>query len=724
MEEEIHLFRSYIPPNLNQLEGRCSSDIKDISRELILRHRQVILLNLYQDDRYPTYFPSEKTDFYDFIDKKPENNDINSTISPERKQIMANLYQYFLNHPSDLVSLTVTASHFSDYKSLAFFNYSTIPSIFGFFSSYEHIAFGYHFYCQLLQKVPHSLFFEVVLPFFENATTYRFIEAVAEHVIEFFCQDLRILKNDHLQQILEEHSDTLHETIVKFLPLLPKAHLNLFILMRNNKYSASEIHKFIVLEFVKPCVSEYLKSSAYSGHVKLFQQLCEVLANTTERSEIEDLFKSHALIDVPSMFADFGLNSIEIAVTPLDTSLLLTLITASDLMPKFSEEIQEFGQIETPNYIPIWIQIYAQKQLHPIASIGGNVIFRNSMIEIKHYNIPRFECLFKSVNEIVGDPFDHLDKEEKNIKGDVEIDLSALCEDCRRNAMEGSSERCEECKKLNCNVSFEQFVTEETYEQEWKRSDKLERILEKRVCLDILERWGNVVKTCENMLLSAHYERIIDDYFDHLGDDAVRDLHEKPSVFIEKISHLLNNEKDRLLYLTARAEYLMDTVVNDTVKEGLNIIEEHWADIMDSADPIQLPPIFRSAEISPEKRILINKRFVSIAASINTVTLQPFTKRFFHILECLRDLDELSSLLHTDSLLPNALRICHGPGVVSSMLKCIGLLMKKSEFVALLPKCDAELWYGLEAELLKLMQYDETASVTYTRLVDQLIASL
>ena len=71
MEEELKLFRTYVPPNIDHLTETCNTEIKNISRELILKHRQVILLNLYQEDRYPPYFPTEKTEFYNYIDQTP-----------------------------------------------------------------------------------------------------------------------------------------------------------------------------------------------------------------------------------------------------------------------------------------------------------------------------------------------------------------------------------------------------------------------------------------------------------------------------------------------------------------------------------------------------------------------------------------------------------------------------------------------------------------------------
>ena len=722
MQEEITVFNQYVPKNINTLSDACNRDIKECSRDIILKHRQIVLLNLFRDEIYPPYFPTDKKEFYSFIDQHATKEEMEA-FPEQRKTLIKNLYEHFINNLQDLVTVSLAASHIFDPNSFAFFNYSTLPSIFGYFSSYEHIAFGYRFYCQLLQKAPHHLFFEMLHPFFENATTYRFIETLSEQIIEFFCQDLRILKQDHMQQILDEDTNILHRTIIKYLSLLPKPHLNLFILMRNNKFSTQDIYKFIVTDFIKPCVSEYLKASPYSGHIKLFQQLCDRLAITSDKRVIDELFRAHALADVPSMFADFEQTSMEIAATPLDSSLLSTLVHSTGSLSKLCEMVGQQSQLETQSYAPIWIRVFPKLTLHPVAAIGGHFIFTKKRIEVEHVNIPRFEHLRHAVFALVGDPLEKLDAEAKCLKDDSDCDLSQLCDSCRRAALEGKSERCEICKlKQPTKMTFGEYVLEQSYDEAADKADNLEKILEKRCCLNVLKTWGDVVSAHLNVLLSAHGERLIDEFFSEHDDEEVRNFHIKPATFLADISPMLNTEKNRLLFFTARAEYLMDSVVTEYVRKELASIEERWGEVMDAAEPIQLPAVFRTSHLS--LRTIINKRFVSIAASINTVTVQPFTKRFFHILECLRDLDELSKYLGIDSLIPNALRICHSPGVISSFLKCIALLMKKNEFVSMLPKDDAELWYGLESELLKLLRNDETSLLIYTRLIDRLIVSI
>ncbi|EAY08619.1 hypothetical protein TVAG_239790 [Trichomonas vaginalis G3] len=710
MELEYERMKEFVPSNTKSMNSACNSEIKECKHEILRKQRHLILLHLYNNDYYPHFFPSNKEEFYDYINQDADNNP--DEITPETKSYLSQIYDHLLNNPADLVTLTNSASHVFDSSNLAAFYYSTIPSIYGYFSSYEHIAFGYRFYCQLLQKVQHRIFLEAVVPFFRNATTYRYIESVSESIIDLFCRDVQLLKTETNNRFFEGIADNLHDIIVKYLQLLPKTHLNLLILMFNNKYSRHDIYEFFVSQFLQPEVTDYLKSSAFSTHNKLFNSICEYLLTTADKNDFEELLMSNSLIDIPSMFGDFGQKHIDLIVTPLDGSLLSTLIRSTGACSKTLEAIGNNGPMVMQGYQTLFVRVIPTIPIHPVSSIGGKIFFDQERMETCHASINRFDYLIKFLSPKYDENYPESFLEDK------ELDTSSLCLDCRHKLGQGEKpEHCDTCGGLQKHtLTFKEYTIEKRYDDMYELSEAFENFIERKLSFDILKKFKSDVDRAHSNSLALHAENLIDNY---LADSEQSEIVKSSHLYLKQFK-LLDNQKDDMIFFAARAESLMSTVSASRVKTDLTEFEAKFSEVV-AMSSIKMPTPFVKNE-NQSRKLFFNKRFVEIAGLLNLVTIQPFTKRFFHISKCLRYLDELKHISGAEkSLIPNALRICVDPGVVSTILKCIAMLMKKNNFVALLPKETAELWYEMENEIVNIASTDEETLLMWTRLVDALV---
>lgn len=710
MESEYSRLKDLVPFNINSLKINTIQELTEVKNMIMKKQRHIILLHLYNSEIYPHFYPSNKDEFYDFIDQDINSNPLEA--NPEIKNFLSKIYDHLLNNPSDLVTLTISASNIFDSSNLASFHYSTIPSIFGYFSSYEHIAFGYRFYCQLLQKAQHRVFFTTVVPFFRNATTFRYIESVSESLIELFCKDMQILTSETLGSIISEISDNLHDIIIKYLNLLPKTHLNLLILMFNNKYSRHDIYEFFVSQFIQPEVSGYLKSSAYSSHIRTFNTICEYLLTAADKSDFEELLKSNSLIDIPSMFGDFGQKHIDLLVTSLDGSILSTIIRSIGAVSKSLEAVGNDMPLAMSGYSPFLIRVQPCLPLHPVSAIGGKIFFEGERIKTHNALIPRFSYM---KNYFASKKFTNF---SQSLLNDKELDQTKLCPACKEKLANGVRiDECSNCGGRNNNtLTFEEYIRETNYDEMFDASEDFESIIERKLCIDLLKQFLSTVERALSDSLAVHAENLIDTF---LANSDQSEVINSSASFLKKFT-LLDNQRDCIIFFAARAESLMAMISASRLKGDLNDLEVKFTEVA-SLSATKLPTPFVKNE-NQSRKLFLNKKLFEIASAFANVKIQPFTKRFFYITKILEQLDELKKLAGAESsLIPGVLKVCVEPGIISTILKCIAMLMKKNYFVALLDKNDKELWGELENEIVQLVSKDEEALLMWTRLIDALV---
>lgn len=225
----------------------------------MMNQRLIVLAQLGQESRNPEFFPSGLQTFYHYISYNIEEND--DIVAPQHVQFFSKILFHFTNNPSDMVSVAIAGANIPEL--MTFMAYSIIPSFFGFFSSLEHLGMAFPFYCLLIVKATKPICRIMLQPFYKNACSYRYIEAVNTDMISFFCQDARLVPGVSAR-IIQEHAETFIESMIKHACLLPSTHLSILTMLhRNQQWTPGEVFEFFVNDVVVPCVTEHLKASPF-----------------------------------------------------------------------------------------------------------------------------------------------------------------------------------------------------------------------------------------------------------------------------------------------------------------------------------------------------------------------------------------------------------------------------------------------------------------------------
>ena len=102
---------------------------------------------------------------------------------------------------------------------------------------------------------------------------------------------------------------------------------------------------------------------------------------------------------------------------------------------------------------------------------------------------------------------------------------------------------------------------------------------------------------------------------------------------------------------------------------------------------------------------------------MNSLNLYSFSKRYYKILKCLKDLNELEKF-SSQKLISNLLSYTFGNGVLSTIIKCIGIFLKDTTFLSLMNSTEINLWINLELEMIKIFQKNDIYYDIYINLIE------
>lgn len=219
----------HVPKNPRHLIEQCETDVQHTRFEMLTKQRIISLYPLEKLNDLPTFF-GDHDKFFTQISARP--NSASDSLTPQQIQYISKIYSHFMSNLNDLATITTKAYDIFDNGTYMFFINSTIPSFFGYFSSIEYLRIAYDFYAMIITKVPSSAVPKLIAPFFNNVCAFRYIELVANDILHFFCQDVRLIKMENMQSLLAEHAENLVSSIISHITLLPSYHLHLLDQLR------------------------------------------------------------------------------------------------------------------------------------------------------------------------------------------------------------------------------------------------------------------------------------------------------------------------------------------------------------------------------------------------------------------------------------------------------------------------------------------------------------
>lgn len=283
-EDLFDLFFTTLPQDLQPLHNNFQYTMTELKKRLIKIHREVCLLPFYSSILDPNGLMKQM--------KFPaiSNADLLlSLFNPQETSSFVGLFlisqntsfliHYLNENPNEFARELANSNLRLDQGLFYHLVYAIIPSLFGFFHSSENLDYAVLFYQNVIEYSDNPvMILRILPPFFNNASTYRYIEYVLTNFfrkvnltnknsrrtssLTLQCQEIR--KPDDL--IRDKNTLLLLKYLKKGIPLLPYHHLKLFKLIKNkfsNQWTKAHWFNFLFKKFISPNFNRWSRAHFY-----------------------------------------------------------------------------------------------------------------------------------------------------------------------------------------------------------------------------------------------------------------------------------------------------------------------------------------------------------------------------------------------------------------------------------------------------------------------------
>ena len=737
MEEAVNFFIRHIPNTIVNHLDECVDNLALITENLLLKERFLILVNLFHNKKFPSFFPLHKKDFIAFISQKPK---IAEPISAQQMHFICKLYEFFIQNPVKLVTVTVSAFKEFDEPMISYFTHSVIPSIFGFFSCSEHLTFAYQFYTILIIQAPKAVIEQTLSVYFLASATIKYLMAVYDDVNTYFCHDIRLSEKNIHKSIIQQHARTLMQSIIYNMKLLPYTHLNLLTLLSQNGWTQDSIMTFLIKNLLIPQIRMMLNASHFSNHINAFQQVADesiVLFKEEISKNIDRNFfnNNHSILEIPKAFTDFDRTFVQFASTPRDA---WTLFECAKKVIEFPPLLLKLGDNDTFNqltYRPVFMKMYP-KNLSPqtFSTNWRDVVFKSLDIETQNFQIPEFDRIWRYLeynssaqNCSIKDYLDQNQHLKQMLFQKKALDLTGLCKQCLRKASENHiNDVCDECKEIlkkNGTVDFSVYLINQEYEAEYQQSKLFEKLLKIEFAMKQLKKWIKEIDHFYDMIIMSLSQFYINEYFAMNPPKTGAILDFSPSQVLCITADVLNTPHVIALFLSTRMSILLEKWMQEEKnRKMIDNLQVKWRQYMDTHyKTIELPECFQGVGISKTKRLLINQYYMWINLGLESINLIPFNKRFMFLLTELGYILKLTELLGLDNqLILHAIKICANKDLIFTIVAFGATLGKSVDYLNALTSKEKKLWHTLETIVNKMTEGSQEIKTLFYNLYNSL----
>jgi len=738
IRDRFSFFSKVVPKNIENINQGSNQKLLKARNNVIVRQRLIILSPLMKEMSFPTFFNMKKPDFYDAITNESLN--ISDSIFPQYAQFVSKLYDHFIHSPVDLANITNEAYNIFDKDRFHFFCRSVIPSVFGFFSSLEHLSFAYQYFTALISSYHHELSIKVLEPFYQNSCVFRFIDSIASHSINSFFQDPRLSSKESVSKAIHEQAMQLSGFIIQSIPLLPVTHLNLLKLMLRTQWKKKEIVSFLLNSCIFPMLTLFIEASAFSPHVVIYQKMFPRIGFEL-MSSFDSWILMTSLYDIPSAFNDFNQQFVDFIVTPIDASILISITQQSNLLPKLLKMLYNSKYLEFSSFSPFWIKIFPRKRFNTLSSIiWKNVVFENeNIVSYGEICYPAFQRRWRMIKSLAEE--NHCEPDEflssrtdfqlvPTLSEERGIDLNGLCDDCIKiysvHSKLSDDLLCQKCGNIireRKDFSFSDFMLLSRYDDICERAKMFELFLIGQMAFKSFEAFVGITDDMFKLNIIVKSQPIILSYF---HNNISKSDSTKNDDDIEMKNVLLNLSEYTIIkqqFLSMKYQLRLDTVINHWKNNRIQLLESQWMSLINSSSPMFLTQYFKHYCISKTKQIIITKYFMSASSSLNVIPYIPHYKRFSYLLQCARELKMLSPAIESSlHLFSNAIAICNTSELLTTVLRIGSSMMKNSRYLRVCTIEEKQLWFEIEGAIMSYFNNDDFLSSLYSSIHDEIIS--
>ena len=410
--ENYDFLSAYVPRTSEYLTVQCVKEVEGIRETIIRKHRIISLIPLLNSKFDIQQWIPDENAFPRFIFKPVEVTP--PRVSPQLLQQASHLYQIIHQNPADLFNGLVSVRGTSLYY---FVVNSSIPSLFGYFSSQEHIQLAFSFYMHVLTTNDTAMGTEMLFPFFNTPCVFRFIENTMSPFCERLRTETRVADKKFSDTVVDIYVNDLSKFLVSSAPLLTHCHHVILRLMLQ-KWGMKETSKFVIQVFIKILGCMWLEANGLLNRVPFFLAvITKIMKNESSSATIvTKIVEAETLFELPDMYNVFQHQYILLLSTCQDFIALMKVMQIRRQLP---QSINCIKPETTPPFSLFWFKIFPNRQM-PKHNISRPLVFSNKTApEAKNHEFDRIWMNIKNVaNELGKEPYEYL-LSKKNISPEL-----------------------------------------------------------------------------------------------------------------------------------------------------------------------------------------------------------------------------------------------------------------------------------------------------------------
>ena len=662
---EVLSHLTYVDSEIDATE--CIKKSEKMITSIFIQQRLISLLPLMATPSYPDGLIPPRSSILPVIMSPKLLTTQEAT--PTFIQYTSLFLSYIHTKPNILAKFVAQHYGYSDFHFLV---YSAIPSIFGYFTSSEHVEYATYFYLEIVKiGLPHVAI-SVLQPFLCSMITYRFIENVMTRFTTKFGAELRFDTQKPQKSLIDQYKNYLVQQIIKYAPLLPQAIIVIFISLSQLKWKIIDFSDLFFKKFFNQQALVWVASSAFPHRTKLLSQILKEISK--DQVIVKQLFstfiQTSSMYEIPSCYKVFGQQYIQCLISAADIKACsLCFETIEDLPPSLKDTSFEIFDINTI-FRPFLVKIFPKKGQTPIR--------------------PRKPVIFPNLTDL-----NQIDKYLKSISNELDAISKTPKEELINQNDDDQGNDLSSKKMFDLNIqkafNFEEFITLSFW-------------------LKTLNEWSSISNSHSVMLLTPIALKTSQSSLLAYPDS----LHQ---AFLHSSRHFIENELKLYQLISLLNNFMKNQLTSQT--ELINEVEKQWIELI--------------TKISSNYKILLANNFstssqymywygIEMMRALDNVA--PF-KKFNYICSIFKLCDLISQRESSfQEILSSMIVIteCKSFPTIFSIFD--SHLIMNPDFEYLITKEQKNVWFLFKKFLFQFVEQDEKLSNSFSRLVQSMAALL
>jgi hypothetical protein len=222
-----------------------------------------------------------------------------------------------------------------DYGDFEHIVHCIVPSVFGFFSSDEHLTHALAFYSHIVDLARPFQAVMILQPFFNAAPTFRFAEYALGEFFKTFLFDYAITPDGNRTSLVPSHAVFLMDCFTRAVPLLPEAHLRILRQLKNKKWPTLYFADLVLVRWLWVVTRAWLRASPCCGEQKYLDRVLTSVACQKQaiRRLYRTFFQTQSVFSLPMMFRSIDTNYFVFYLCVNDLCLLARMLEEQQVIP-------------------------------------------------------------------------------------------------------------------------------------------------------------------------------------------------------------------------------------------------------------------------------------------------------------------------------------------------------------------------------------------------------